>query len=172
MALREAGTDPEGKTFAIIGAGGAARALCFYIAPYAKRLVILNRTVRHALSLASAVRETVDVDIVGRSLTKEALADELRSVDILINSTPVGMQPRIGATLVDPLFIRPEMVVFDIVYNPSETRLLREAKAVGAKVIGGLKMLVYQGILAFEIWTGKCPSSVVMMEAIERVLSR
>lgn len=171
VALKESCIDPFEKKVVILGAGGAARALSFYIAPLVKSLVLLNRTGSSAETLATNLCERFNVDsIFGRKLTKGVLLEELRDVDILINATSVGMYPKIDETLVDKTLLRQEMTVFDIVYNPFETRLLKDAKAAGAKIINGMKMLVYQGALAFEIWTGKKPPIDVMIKALAEAL--
>jgi shikimate dehydrogenase len=80
------------------------------------------------------------------------------------------MYPRREGCLVEGSLLNPRMTVFDIVYNPRETRLLREAKSVGAKTVGGLNMLVHQGALAFQIWTGVLPPIDIMFRAVEKGL--
>jgi len=169
-ALKGENVDLAGKKVVLLGAGGAARALSFYIAPSARRLVILNRTESKATSLAKAIKERINIDVVGRGLKSESLSRELADADILINATSVGMYPKIEETLVDRSLINQDMTVFDIVYNPLETQLLREAKAANAKGINGIRMLVYQGALSFEVWIGEKPPIDVMVKAIEKAL--
>ena len=170
-ALREEIADPAGKKVVLLGAGGAARALVFYLAPIVRSLVIANRTESAAINLAEALhKQFKNASIRGAKLTGEALRDELRDADILVNATSVGMHPNVDETLVDRDFLHSKMVVFDIVYNPLETRLLREAKAAKARAINGLKMLVYQGALSFEIWTGRKPPVDVMLKALTKAI--
>ena len=165
-ALQMGNGDPTGKKVVILGAGGAARAISFSIAPFASRLVVLNRTGSKATSLVEAIKKTLDIEIVGKKLTSNTLSRELVDTELLINTTSIGMFPKIDETLVDRHLIKPNMVVFDIIYNPPETRLLREAIVSGAKVLNGINMLVNQGALSFKIWIGLKPPIDVMLEAI------
>ncbi|MFV9678004.1 MAG: shikimate dehydrogenase family protein, partial [Methanosarcinales archaeon] len=99
--------------------------------------------------------------------------DSIKDSDILINTTSVGMHPNEDATLVTADLMHPELVVFDIVYNPMETKLLREAKKAGVKsIIDGVMMLVYQGAASFTIWTQKEPPIGVMEAAVRAALNR
>jgi shikimate dehydrogenase len=169
-ALKTEKADPEGKKVVVLGAGGAARALSFSIAPSARKLVVLNRTKSKATSLVKAIKTRLSIDIVGEALTINSLSRELTDTDLLINTTSVGMFPKIEETLVDRQLIKPNMVVFDIIYNPPETRFLKEAKASGAKVLNGINMLVNQGALSFKLWIGLKPPMDVMYRAINRGL--
>jgi shikimate dehydrogenase len=169
-ALKTENADPTGKKVVLLGAGGAARALSFSIAPSARRLVVLNRTKSKATSLVKTLKKRLKIDIVGEELTSSTLSRELADTELLINTTSVGMFPKIEETLVDRHFIRPNMVVFDIIYNPPETRFLREATSSGAKVLNGINMLVNQGALSFKLWIGVKPPIDVMFRAINRRL--
>jgi shikimate dehydrogenase len=169
--LREERSDPSGKKVVLLGSGGAARALSFYVAPLAKSLLIINRTESAATELASSLSERFKANtIVGMKLTDDVLRRELRDTDVVINATSIGMHPKVDETIVDGKLLHKNMTVFDIVYNPIETRLLREASASGAKVINGAKMLVYQGALAFEIWTGRKAQVDLMLKAVTDVI--
>lgn len=168
-ALREKGVEAKGRKVVLLGAGGAARALAFAIAPLAESFVILNRTESKAKDLASALKR-FNTAVEGKKLSETTLRSELADADILINSMSVGMYPRVDETPVKKKHLRQGMTVFDIVYNPLMTCLLKEAEAVGAHVVGGVKMLVYQGALAFELWTGRKPPVDEMCEAVESVL--
>jgi len=169
-ALHEAGVDPQGRRILLLGAGGAARALAFSLAQTAERIIILNRTVSKAESLAEEVRQITGANVTHRKLDPLALSEEAASADLLVNTTSVGMHPRPEETLVDAKLLRPSMVVFDVVYSPPETRLLREAREVGAKPVGGLGMLIHQGAEAFKLWTGTEAPITTMTKAIEAVL--
>lgn len=81
--------------------------------------------------------------------------ESISEADIVINATLVGMHPHVDATVVDTRHLQPDQIVYDVVYNPLETRFLREAKEVGCRVIPGYEMLLLQGVAQFEIWTGK-----------------
>lgn len=117
------------------------------------------------MALAEELRRKLNANALGRPLTAATLRDELKDADILINATPVGMVPNVDQTLVGRELLRSDMAVMDIVYNPLETLLLKEAKAVGAKCIDGLEMLVQQGAESFKIWTGCEPPIQVMRDA-------
>lgn len=169
-ALEEEDATLRGKKVVLLGAGGAARALSFCIAPLADSLVILNRTEEKAVELASSLRRRFSKKIRGGSLHRDILVTEIDEADVLINSTSVGMYPRSEECLVDGNLLNSRMTVVDIVYNPLETRLLREAKKMGAKTVGGLDMLVHQGALSFQIWTGVTPPVDVMFRAVEKAL--
>jgi len=174
-ALKNNGVDPNGKKIVILGAGGASRSVSFALIKEAKELVILNRTVRRAERLVCDLHRLVRKDEKVRSggLTEENLRKELENADILINATPVGMVPNEDKMPVKEEHLHPNLVVFDLVYNPIETKLLRKAKMIGAKTIDGLSMLIYQGAASFEIWTGvKAPIHVMMKAAEEELRKR
>lgn len=160
------------KNVVIAGAGGASRAISFYIAKYgAESLTILNRNVRKAQNMAEDVLNSGLIDSV-RSGSISDINDCLIDADILIDTTPVGMHPHIND---EPIALAEDMpedlVVFDAVYNPNETVLLKEAIEAGAKPIYGIKMLLYQGAESFEIWTGKKAPIDVMEEALRKTLN-
>ena len=162
-------TNVKNKNVIIAGAGGASRAISFYLAKYgADSLTILNRNVDKAQGLASDVLSSGLIDSVeSNSIDSMDLTD----ADILINTTPVGMHPNVDDT---PIALASDMhedlVVFDAVYNPNETGLLKEAIKIGAKPVYGIKMLLYQGAESFEIWTGKKAPIDAMEEALIKTL--
>jgi len=169
-ALSDEGVDLKGKKVVILGAGGAARAIAFATAHAAGSLVIMNRTTSKAEELSSDLKKRYRKLIEARKLSNETLSEELVDAEVLINATSVGMSPRTEESLVNRHMIRPKTTVFDIVYNPLETKLISEAKAAGAKTIGGAKMLIYQGALSFEIWTGiKAPVDEMLKAVIRRL---
>ena len=171
-ALRYAGSDPLGKKVVVLGAGGASRSICFTLAERVRELIILNRTLERAVSLANNIREVLGgkVNVRAASLVDENLRKELEDANILINATSVGMKPNDAYTPVKRDFLHRNLTVFDIVYNPLETRLLREAKLIGAKTIDGLSMLIHQGAVSFEIWTGvKAPIDVMREAALRKI---
>ncbi|MEA1944306.1 MAG: shikimate dehydrogenase [Euryarchaeota archaeon] len=172
-ALEDAGVGVAGKKILIIGAGGASRAIAFQFAYSGGEITIANRTEERADKLACDLRtglEELDRSSPVRSIGLDRVAGEIADADILINATSIGMHPDIGASPVSPDLLRPELVVFDIVYNPLRTRLLSEAEQRGAIAIGGVRMLVHQGAEAFRIWTGREPPVDVMLEAVVREL--
>ncbi|MFC1857496.1 shikimate dehydrogenase [Thermodesulfobacteriota bacterium] len=158
-ALSEA-TTINGRRVAIIGAGGAARAIGYGILSAGGILSIVNRSVQKGENLA-------------RDLGSEFFPQsEFRKLgfDILINTTPVGMTPNIEDMPVHRENIQPEMTVMDIIYNPLKTRLLRTAEEIGCRTIDGLTMFVYQGVIQFELWTAKKAPIDVMRRAVKNAL--
>lgn len=171
-ALREEGVDPKGKKIIIIGAGGASRAITFQLACICSKLVILNRTRIRAVKLAGELT-TFGSEVEGRGLTLKSLESGLNDSDILINTSSVGMYPNVNESPVPKEFLRKDLVVFDIVYNPLETSLLRYAWNVGAKSINGVGMLVNQGAIGFKMWTGyEAPRDIMRKAVIEGLLGR
>lgn len=170
-ALKENGINPNGKKLLLLGAGGAGKAIAFNAAQEIEELVILNRTPQKAKKLAEILRKEFNKKINGNVLSTEIIKEELRDADILINSTSVGMHPDINQSLVPPNSLRPDLCVMDIIYNPLETKLAKDAKAVGAKVVSGIEMLVHQGAVSFEIWTNHSAPVKVMKQAVLNKLS-
>jgi shikimate dehydrogenase len=160
----EAGIEPEGRRVVVLGAGGASRAVSYVLAERGADLAILNRI--EELDWAENIAQLIE-DVVGRKvrvleLRDDLLAEALAGAGVVVNATSVGMSPLVDASLVPAGLFRPDMVVFDVVYNPVETRLLREAKAAGARTVSGVDMLAWQGALAFEKWTGQ-PAPIDLM---------
>jgi shikimate dehydrogenase len=170
QALRERGIEPGGKNIVILGAGGASRAISFSLADRGAHLVILNRRLEldWAEELASRISQTFSKEVEALELNRENLARVLDRADIVVNATSMGMTPNIDETPVTSDLLKPDLTVFDIVYNPIKTRLLREAEAAGARTVSGLDMLAWQGALAFEKWIGlKAPIELMREEAIK-----
>jgi shikimate dehydrogenase len=170
-ALKENGITPNGKKLLLLGAGGAGKAIAFHAAQEVEELVILNRTPQKAKKLAEILRKEFNKKINGNMLSTEIIKEELRDADILVNSTSVGMHPDVNQSLVPPSSLRPDLCVMDIIYNPLETKLAKDAKAVGAKVVSGIEMLVHQGAASFEIWTNHSAPVKVMKQAVLNKLS-
>lgn len=172
QALVEKGIELDGKNVVILGAGGASRAICFTLAERVSSLVILNRTLDKAKELANRLSKISRGKVEALKLDEKSLVKAIRKADILVNATSVGMAPNIDETPVSSNLLRADLTVFDTVYNPIKTRLLREAEEAGAETISGLDMLVWQGALALEKWTGlKAPVDIMKEEAI-KVLGR
>jgi shikimate dehydrogenase len=162
-------TDPAGKKVVLLGAGGAARAIAVELAlAGAKSLVIVNRNRERGRDLAELLR------------TKTSVAVELSpwngdyqvpgDADVLVNATSIGLYPDVEARVpLDPSTLLPRMVVADVIPNPPETRLLREARARGCAILDGLGMLVNQGVIGFKYWTGIDAEPAVMRRALEDV---
>jgi shikimate dehydrogenase len=162
IALQENGVYPKEKKLVLLGAGGAAKAIAYHAAQDVAELVILNRTPENAKKLVYVLRKSFGNKIKSGRLTSDVLKDELETADIMVNATSVGMHPNINISPVPSSLLRRDLCVMDIIYNPLETRLIADAKSAGAKVVSGLEMLIYQGAVAFEIWTN-CPAPVEVM---------
>ncbi len=173
-ALTGRGIEPRGKKVVILGAGGASKAVSFSLAERGADLVILNRELEFdwAVELAGHLSRSFSIEVRALKLNEPNLKKALVGADILVNTTSVGMSPRGDESPVPKRLLKPGLTVFDIVYNPLKTRLLREAEASGAEVIPGLDMLAWQGALAFEMWTGVAAPFEMMREEITRLLQR
>ena len=168
--LLEKGVEPEGKNVVIVGAGGASRAVSFILADRGANLVILNRKeeLDWAENIAANVTQAFGRKTRALELTRKNLKDEIATADILVNVTSVGMHPKVDATAVPGDLLNSGLIVCDVVYNPLKTRLIREAEAAGATTFSGIDMLVWQGVIAFEKWTGvKPPVDLMKEEAIK-----
>lgn len=175
--LREAGFDAAGRTAVIVGAGGAARSVVFQLARVGVETIWLaNRTWERAERLGSAVAAAGYGERRVRPLRlndSTAVAEALRTADLLVNTSRVGMYPEVDELPPIPLqALQRNLFVYDLVYNPIETRLLQEARTRGCTILGGVKMLVYQGAAAFERWTGVWPPTDVMEQAVNSMLLR
>ena len=164
---RDGGVERLPAQVALLGAGGAARAILYALlqCEEVERILLLNRTCSKAESLAE------DLDQSGRVVVEGMNASSVAEVDLLINSTSVGMYPQEEASpLADASVLHADMLVADIIYKPLKTRLMMQAEAVGARAFNGLGMLVWQGARSFELWTGSTPPVDAMMSAaLERV---
>ena len=172
-SLREkGGFDPKGKKVAMIGAGGVARAIGFMLVRSGiQSLAIfdidLERTRKLALELKAKGITVLESD------KGSEFESAVSSAELLVNCTPIGMKhsPSESQSPVAGELISPGSLVYDVVYNPIKTTLLKEAERRGARVVGGLSMLVYQGAESFELWTGhKAPVDIMMKQAKEALL--
>ena len=166
QALLDAGFKIEGKKALIMGAGGAARAISFGLTEKIDEIFISNRTEERAIKLAKELQDKTKIKATGKDTSKKTLRTLTNSVDILINTTPIGMYPKIDVSPISKDLLNENLFVFDIIYNPLQTRLLKDAKEIGSKTLNGLDMFINQGALAFEWWTGKKPNVELMKEKI------
>ncbi len=168
----ESGFDAEGKTVVVLGAGGAARAVVVALASAGvKSLVVANRTLERAEALVDCLRSILP-SAEAVALDSGALGQLAARSQLIVNCTSVGMSGGTGQgeTPIRTDLIPARALVCDLVYNPQETPLMRAATKAEALVLGGLPMLVYQGGIAFELWTGKEAPIKVMFEAAEKAL--
>ncbi|MCH8298730.1 MAG: shikimate dehydrogenase [Chloroflexi bacterium] len=170
--LVETGYSPRGTRALILGAGGVARGILLALARGGvDSMVIANRTLERAESLAKLAKDN-GVLAEAISLTKtdgsaDALTQAAASANLIVNCTTVGMShgPDEHGSPLSAAQIPASAIVNDLVYNPLKTPLLEEAAAAGATTLGGLHMLVYQGVLSFQMWTGRDAPVEVMLEA-------
>ena len=171
--VQDGGLDPRGKQAFILGAGGAARAVAFALLDEgAAGITICNRTDSRAEALAEAVRPQSSASPAEVRVEVAPWGADPGEADLIVNCTTVGLRhgPTEGQCPLDPSRIRREVLVCDLVYNPVETPLLAAARKARARTLGGLPMLVYQGAIALELWTGRKPPIDVMFEAARRAL--
>jgi shikimate dehydrogenase len=162
IALQYNGVYPKEKKLVLLGAGGAAKAIAYQAAQDVDELVILNRTADKAKKIAEALQNSFGKQVKSGNLSSKVLKEELKEANILVNATAVGMHPDVNSSPVPSSLLRDDLCVMDIIYHPLETKLVTDAKAMGAKVISGVEMLIYQGAVAFKIWTN-CSAPVEVM---------
>ena len=161
-SLEDAGHNVIGKTMTMLGAGGAATAICAQAAlDGVKCIHIFARTTsrfwNRTAEFVKKINETTNCQaILHDNEDKEALRQALDESALLVNASSVGMAPNTDASLIeDPSYFYQGLIVYDAIYNPRETKLLRLAREAGCETCNGLYMLLYQGAEAFRIWTGK-----------------
>lgn len=177
-ALSRAEFEPRGKVAVVLGAGGAARAVCFaLVRERLAMLMVANRTRARAERLVKDLaRYAWEAGFVTQMVVVPWEEDWLKGAvarcQLVVNCTTLGMRhtPAEGRSPLTEDMLGGGVLVYDLVYNPRETPLLKMAKRAGAKTIDGLAMLVYQGAAAFKLWTGKEPPLEVMFQAAEKAL--
>lgn len=166
--LREMNFDAAGRETLIVGAGGAARSVAFRLAEAGARITMVNRTLERARRLADAVAAGTGtaVNIIALDDT-DCVSRALHRAELLVQTTNIGMHPHEDALPPVPVeALHSSLLVYDLVYNPMETGLLREARKRGCRTLTGVKMLVFQGAAAFERWTRRKPPTDVMERAV------
>lgn len=166
--LREVGIEPRGKHIVVLGAGGAARAITVELAlAGAAELFVINRGIDRGTALVADLKARTGANAkFGPWRDAYSISP---ATDILVNATSIGLYPDIEAMpAVDLKAARPDLLVCDVVPNPPDTRLIRTARAMGLKTLTGLPMLVYQGAIGFEMWTGCQAPEAAMMRALEQ----
>lgn len=166
-ALKEGGVVLNGRHIVLLGSGGAARAIAFGLAAQsgADKVTLLGIDDQERARLAADVRSKTTLTMDEGRLDEETLGTILPHAQIIIHCTPIGMFPNMDATCVPASVLHSRLTVMDIVYNPRETRLLKDAKRAGCKVIPGLEMFLHQAAAQCELWTGQ-PAPVDVMRAI------
>ena len=168
-ALARAGISIRGRRVLVLGSGGAARAVAMTVALHGKaaELAILGVVEDELVRLGRDIAEKSGTEACTQKLDDSALAVAVGRADVLLHCTPVGMTPDAERTLVPRKFLRPDLAVFDAVYNPRRTLLLKEAAALGCRVVEGMEMFLGQAMVQFELWTGRPAPAEAMRRVIE-----
>lgn len=169
QALGDGGVRLEDGRVVMLGSGGAARAIAFALATVRglRGLTILGVDEAERGRLVTDLKDKTDLPVNEGTLTEDRLRREVRDAQVLLHCTPVGMHPRVDQSCVPADCLGPHLAVMDIVYNPLETRLLREAKAAGCRTIRGVEMFVNQAVGQFELWTNQRAPTDVMRAVLE-----
>ena len=172
--LREHGVEVSGKRMVVLGAGGAATAICVQAAlDGAQEIIIFNRADEFYANGEKTV-EKLSAAVPACKVSihpledAAALAQAVNACDLLVNATKVGMKPLGDQSLIDAKLLRKDLVVADTVYNPRKTLLIEQAEAAGCTAIGGIGMLLWQGVAAFKLFTGK---DMPAQEVLEKFFS-
>jgi shikimate dehydrogenase len=163
----DASFNVKGKNVVVLGAGGAAKAITMMLAKNkVKTMVIADVIYEKAEKLCEYINSHCDIAPYAAPVKSQELKTFIEKCDLLVNSTPIGTYPRADRCPIDDSWkVNEKAVVYDLVYNPMETKLLKWAKASGAKAVSGIGMLVRQGALAFSLFTEEEASEKVMKEA-------
>lgn len=168
-ALARAGIPTRNQRVLVLGSGGAARALAMTMAMRGQpaAMEILGVVPDELDHLCADVAAQASVPVTGGLLDDARLAAALVGADLVLHCTPVGMTPDTDRSLIAADLLRPQLVVFDAVYNPRRTKLLQQAAQRGCRVVEGLEMFLGQAMVQFELWTGRPAPAEVMRRVIE-----
>jgi len=168
-ALRESVDALKGQRVVMLGSGGAARAIAFALGTEAgaEHVTILGIDDQERVALAQDLRSKTGMTVKESPFDERVLRKVLPDAHVLIHCTPIGMSPKVHETSVPATLLHAGLTVMDIVYNPRETRLLKDAKAAGCRVIPGLEMFLHQAAAQFELWTNQAAPTDVMRDVLE-----
>ncbi len=168
--VRDGGLERFPERVCVIGAGGAARGVVYACAgrDEVREVIVLNRTLSKAENIADELSAVSGTPVSAMSAGEDTFREILPSAGLVINTTSVGMYPDVDVSPVpEPQVFQKNQVVCDIIYNPVETRFLRDAASMGAKTVGGLAMLAYQGARSLSLWTGMDAPADVMLKVLK-----
>ena len=166
--LQEHGVMVKGRDCLVLGAGGSARAVAYALRQRGARVIVLARRLEQAQAV---VKDLPSGELTAAPLTLLSTLIAQTTRPLIVNSTPLGMAPnRDSSVWPDDLPFPHHAILYDLVYNPIETKLMQQAQAAGCQAINGLGMLIHQGAEAFRLWTGLHPDVEVMREAVWRQL--
>jgi shikimate dehydrogenase len=168
-ALREGGVELKGRQVVMLGSGGAARAIAFALGTETgiERLTLLGIDRQERGALARDLQSKTGMAVQESPLDEGSLQKVLPEAHMLIHCTPMGMSPNVNEAAVPLALLHAGLTVMDIVYNPRDTQLLKDAKAAGCRVIPGLEMFLHQAAAQFELWTNKAAPTDVMRAVLE-----
>jgi shikimate dehydrogenase len=171
-ALRAAHVEPQGAEVVVLGSGGAARAIAVTLAAEAppKRLTLLGVDEPELTALAQTLRQQQTTEVRAERLESRTMKSVIGDAQLLLQTTPVGMAPNTEQSIVPVDLLHGELTVFDAVYTPRKTKLLRDAEAQGCRIIEGLEMFLSQALVQFELFTGKPAPQAIMRAIIEQRL--
>ena len=165
--MKEGEFDPKDKKVVILGAGGASKAVTIKLADEGvKEIALYDLDEKKAEELVKYIQKMYGEKIKIERINKNDIEEKVKESNLLVNCTPIGMKESDPELVSEEVFSR-NHVVYDLIYNPERTKLLQGAERKGAKVVNGLGMLVYQGAISFERWTGKKPDTEVMFKMIK-----
>jgi len=167
-ALRDHQVNLDGKSVLVLGSGGVARAISFALTMGTRltKLCIAGIIKEEVISLVDDLQQATESPVQGETMEGKALGIEIPGFDIIINCTPVGMSPDINKSPVPDGLLEKNQLVFDVVYNPLQTRLLKEAEWFGCDTISGVEMFINQAVVQFELWTGEKAPEEVMRKVV------
>ena len=168
-AIRDAGVELKDQRVLMLGSGGAARAIAFALGveTHIAGLTILGVDEKEREGLVRDLKAKTPLRIDQGPVSPDRLRRALEEANLVLHCTPLGMHPKVDETAVPKQLIRPPLTVMDIVYNPLETRLLREANEAGCTTIRGVEMFLNQAAAQFELWTGQPAPTDVMRAVLE-----
>lgn len=174
-ALNWMGCELNGKNVVILGNGGTARTLSVALSLEGKiaSLTIVGRNSSKINSLTSEIAGMTGFSANSCLLNEPSLDEVMQKCNVLVNCTCVGMHPEINASPLPGRFLHKDMVVFDAIYNPLKTKFLQEAEAAGCAIQNGLRMLLYQGLASFKLWTGiDVPENIYDISELQRMVNK
>lgn len=164
----ERGFSAAGKTVFSYGAGGSARAVLFRMAAEGAKKIVVTSSSSTARQLAEDINRLYPGLCLGLDRSqRDALAEETAGADLVMNLTGLGMAPHLNETPMDSAWLRPGQLCYDAIYNPAETRFLREAEERGCETLNGLGMVIYQGLEQIRLWTGADADEAIMRRALD-----
>lgn len=159
----------EQMTILILGCGGAVKSVAMALADWGiKKVIIANRTAAKAEELANQINRSWPGKAQAIGMVPDALKKAVDEAMVVVNGTSLGMADTAEQSALPKELLKKELLVYDMIYSPAMTQLLKDAKAIGAQTENGLEMLLYQGLLAFELWTGIFPDPVLGKELLEK----